>query len=336
MRKVLNFLFILLIGFNFVKASEIEYKFGRGFSIDNRFYLGGYTSFQYEKRENGYYQYKIDDIAILGFYTFGKFKIFAELEAKDVYVKSKGEEEENNLKLHTERLYLEYAFSDYIKVRGGRFITPLGIWNQVHINALKWTTSNPATAEWFFPRFMTGLNLYGFFPFFDESIEYQLFIQKTKNIDSGYNNVKTDDFYGFQIKKFFGVNKYIGINGGRFYDIYFKETSTFGGIFGYLNIKKFYLFGEFYYAYENEEHHLTYDQSFDKKSYYIQGVYRVFPKNYFTLRKEYFRDYSDNGYLNVWTIGWNYKPLFNISLKGEYQIFKKRDNRFLASFAVLF
>jgi hypothetical protein len=336
MRKVLIFLIILLIEAYSLDAQEIKYRFGRGFAVDDRFYLGGYTSLQYEKRENGYYQYKINDIAVLGFCTFGKFKIFAELEADDPLAYTKGSGKEDNLNLYIERLYIEYVFSDAVKIRGGRFITPLGIWNQVHINALKWTTSNPVAAEWFFPRFTTGLNIYGFLPFFDESIEYQLFIQKTKNIDSGYNNVKTDDFYGFQLKKFFGVNKYIGINGGKFFDTSLRETSTFGGIFGYINIRRFYLFGEFYYAYEHEEHHTVYDRNFDKKSYYVQGVYRVFPKNYFTLRKEYFRDYSDNAYLNVWTIGWNYKPLFNILLKGEYQIFEKKDNRFLASFAILF
>ncbi len=332
--RVLIFIFILIIGFG--SASEVTYKFGRGLSVDNKFYLGGYGSVQYEYRENNYYEYKVDDIAILGFYRYGKFKIFGELEAKNWYIKQKGKEGEFNLKLHTERFYLQYAFNEYLKVRIGRFITPLGFWNQIHINALKWTTSDPVTAEWFYPRFSTGLDIFGFLPIFDETLEYHVFIQKTKNIDDGYNNVKTDDFIGFQFKKYFGANKYIGFNGGRFYDTEFKETSIFVGIFGYLNIKRFYLMGEGYLAHENEEHHADYSGKIDKESYYIQSVYRVFSKNYLIVRNEYFKDRSDKGYLNVWTFGWNYKPLFNISIKGEVQIFERRNNRFLASFAVLF
>ncbi|WP_457621730.1 hypothetical protein [Persephonella sp.] len=332
--RVVTFIFILLIGLSY--ASDVTYRFGRGLSVDNRFYLGGYTSFQYEYRQNGYYEYKVDDIAILGFYRQGKFKIFGELEARNWYVRRKGTGGEFNLKLHTERFYVEYAFNEYFKTRLGRFITPLGIWNQIHINALKWTTSDPVTAEWFYPRFSTGLDIYGFLPIIDETTEYHLFIQKTRNIDDGYNNVKTDDFIGFQLKKFFGINRYIGINGGRFYDTEFKETSTFLGFFGYLNIKRFYLMGEAYIAHENEEHHAEYSGRIDKESYYVQSVYRILSKNYLIIRNEYFKDRSDKGYLNVWTFGWNYKPLFNISIKGEYQFFEKRDNRFLASFAVLF
>jgi len=325
--------FFLIIGVS--AATEIQYNFGRGLSVDNRFYLGGYTSLQYEYRENGYYEYKLDDLAILGFIRFGRFKFFGELEAKNWYYTSKDKKDEFNLKFHTERIYLQYDFNEHLKIRGGRFITPLGIWNQVHINALKWTTSDPVTAEWFFPRFSTGLDFFGFLPFSD-TVEYHAFIQKTKNIDNSYNNVKTDDFIGFQLKKYFDVNKYIGVNGGKFYDTELDETSLFIGVFGYLNIKRLYLFGEAYFAHEDEKHHTNYSNRIDKESYYIQGVYRVFSRNYIVFRNEYFNDRSDNGYLNVWTVGWNYKPRFNISLKGEYQIFEKRYNRFLASFAVLF
>ncbi|NPA57707.1 MAG: hypothetical protein GXN94_00280, partial [Aquificae bacterium] len=175
----------------------------------------------------------------------------------------------------------------------------------------------------------------GYLPFF-EDVEYHVFLQKTRNIDHEYNNVKSDDFVGFQLKKYFSPRKYIGVNGGRFYDTDFKETAVFGGLFAYLNLKRFYLFGEGYFAYEDEKHHASYPKKVDKWSYYVQSAYRVFSKNYLTVRNEYFKDRSDGGYLNVWTVGWNYKPRFNISLKGEYQIFEKRHNRFLTSFAVLF
>ncbi|WP_456393509.1 hypothetical protein [Persephonella sp.] len=333
MKRVIAVFFLFI---SVVQATELQYRFGRGLSIDNRFYLGGYTSLQYEYRENGYYEYKVDDLAVLGFLRFNKFKIFGELEARNWYYKSKNTDGEFNLKLHTERIYLQYDFNEHLKIRGGRFITPLGIWNQVHINALKWTTSDPVTAVWFYPWFSTGLDIFGFLPVLSENTEYHFFIQKTKNIDHEYNNVKSDDFIGFQFKKYFDVNRYAGFNGGRFYDTDLRETTTFVGFFGYLNIKRFYLMGEAYLAHENEEHHTSYSSRIDKESYYLQMVYRVFSRNYLILRNEYFNDRSDNGYLHVWTIGWNYKPRFNISLKGEFQIFEKRANRFLTSFAVLF
>ncbi|WP_457642948.1 hypothetical protein [Persephonella sp.] len=320
---------------SFFSFGEVKYNFGRGLSIGNSFYLGGYTSLFYESRENGYYRYKIDDLAVLGFFRYGRFKIFGELEARSLYYKSKYTEE-TNLKLHTERIYIQYSLNEYLQLRAGRFITPLGIWNQFHINALKWTTSDPVTAVWFYPRFSTGVSAFGFLPLLDESVEYSLFVQKNKNIDEEYNNVKSDDFIGGQLKKYFDPGKYIGINAGRFYDKELKETTSFLGILGYLNIKRFYLLAEGYIAYEKEQHHTQYTGKIDKWSYYIQGVYRVFSKNYFTLRNELFKDRSDDAYLHVWTVGWNYKPRFNISLKGEFQIFEKRKNRFLASFAVLF
>ena len=67
------------------------------------------------------------------------------------------------------------------------------------------------------------------------------------------------------------------------------------------------------YGKEEETNHSNANRS----SYYIQGIYRVFSKNYLILRKEYFKEVYNSSKINVYLIGWNYRPLYPISLKLE-------------------
>ncbi len=298
-------------------------------------YVGGYSSVVYEYVTNGFNQIKLHEIALFGFYHYNRIKLFGELEGIDTYTYGSYNKGSLNIEPYIERLYIEYLHNEYLRIKGGKLLTPLGIWNQIYINVLKWTTSEPVTIQWFYPRFMTGIQTYGFIPWF-KNTTYTFFFQKTNNLDNRYNNVSTNDFIGFQIKKIFDIDRYIGFNMGRFYDIKLKETSLFSGIFGYFRINRLYIFGEIYGAYEEEEHHYSYRSKIDKWSFYIQMAYKLFSKNYLTFRSEYFEDKSDNAYLNVITIGWNYKPFSKVVIKGEYQLFEKRQDRILLSFAVMF
>jgi len=61
-----------------------------------------------------------------------------------------------------ERVYAEYDLTDWLTVRGGRWLTPYGIWNIDHGSPAIITTGKPyVIGEAFFPERQTGLELFG-------------------------------------------------------------------------------------------------------------------------------------------------------------------------------
>lgn len=61
-----------------------------------------------------------------------------------------------------ERVYAEYDLTDYLTIRGGRWLTPYGIWNIDHGSPAIIGTSRPfIIGEQFFPEHQTGLELFG-------------------------------------------------------------------------------------------------------------------------------------------------------------------------------
>ncbi len=55
-----------------------------------------------------------------------------------------------------ERLYAEYAFADAFRLRVGRFLTPVGQWNEIHAEPLTWTALRPLTTFRPFSKSSTG------------------------------------------------------------------------------------------------------------------------------------------------------------------------------------
>ncbi len=59
------------------------------------------------------------------------------------------------------RLYMEYAFSDLFRVRVGRFLTPIGQWNEIHAEPLTWTPLRPLVTYRPFAKSLNGALLAG-------------------------------------------------------------------------------------------------------------------------------------------------------------------------------
>jgi hypothetical protein len=59
------------------------------------------------------------------------------------------------------RLYLEYTASDLLRLRAGRFLTPIGQWNERHAEPLTWTPTRPLTTYRPFAKSLNGLLVAG-------------------------------------------------------------------------------------------------------------------------------------------------------------------------------
>lgn len=74
-----------------------------------------------------------------------------------------------------DRLYADYHVTDSLTLRGGKFLTPIGRWNQEHSDPLVWTVLRPLISQSAFPTSATGLMLLGSVPVSDQWIDYQVY-----------------------------------------------------------------------------------------------------------------------------------------------------------------
>ncbi len=74
-----------------------------------------------------------------------------------------------------DRLYLDYRAADSINIRAGKFLTPIGHWNQEHSDPQVWTVLRPLISQSAFPTNATGLMLFGSIPFGPQWVDYQTY-----------------------------------------------------------------------------------------------------------------------------------------------------------------
>ncbi len=307
-------------------TDHTEYRPGRGLRIhDLRLTIGGYTTLTYSSRKN-YEEYEVDELALL---VYGdplpQLHYFLELELHEVYRRVNSEDRTTRL-LDVERLYVDFEFSDALKLRVGRFITPLGIWNPIHIDVLKWTVSDPAVTVFFFPNFITGVQLFG-----NLSLEtsYALFFQNNRGISERYNNLLSRRSLGGEVRRELGEDLRVALNAGWF-DIEGHRSITFSGVNAVYRASGTEISGEVMYAVEDR-------RGQGRFSYYLQGVRRVLSRNYAIVRYCYYRDRVEEREHRAFTLGWNFRPFYFLALKAEYQFRERSDlNTFYASLAGMF
>jgi len=356
-------IFILISIPSYSQDKLIDYQFGRGLKIKGiPFRIGGYFALKYRWTNDEEFEFNIENLALLLYGNITKrSNFFLEVEARNLYVKKReikydyedyeedddeyeyDEEHEHweveverdfNINPEIERIFFDYLFSDALRFRIGKFITPIGLWNPIHIPPLKWTSIDPPAATEFFPIFTTGVRLFGLLPFQQNSWEYSIFAQKTKGIDDRNNNVRTDDFYGTEIRKYFSDSS-LGFALGSFKDLSIDSYVKFFSTSIDIPFRRFRFMSEIIYGTEKGT-----TQTYQRLAYYIQGILRVFSKNYLILRNDYFNSEKKDKNIKALLIGWNYRPLYPISLKIEGQF--RRDSiagdilEFAASFSLLF
>lgn len=321
----------LLLLCTLVSGEELQYKLGQGLKLDDMLTIGGYISSEYEhaKKEESV---KIDDLALIAYGNMGEsFSYLTELEAINFYTYDMEQHQsETNKKFHIERLYVDYASSDIFKLRAGKFITPVGYWNLEPINVLRDTTSNPIYASSMIPRFVTGVNLYGYLPF-DDTAQYYLFGQKTEDFDEEYINIKNEHFFGAGIAKEMSGEWHVGASAGEFITLdkehfYFLQANT--------------KYESYPFKIMAEAIYRTSKDTRENSSYaaYVQGHYNFSLEHMLVSRVEAYKEenISDGGE-ELFLLGYSYRPIYPVSIKAEYQwhsIAKK--DRFVASFSVLF
>lgn len=341
MYKRIVMLFVLLhLSMMHLHAFE-NYELGNGVQVGTLpFYLGGYFSLGYKSAMDKK-EYNLDDLAVLGYGSYGKFSYLVELELKDFYIQTDHEQNDGDSdgddieikkdhRFYKERLYLDYQYNQNYTFRAGKYNSPIGFWNLVPVNVLRETTSSPLLNEIIYPKFTTGINT-TYTSFQSALVQIDVSLQNNKDLDSEYNNYEVDQNYA------------LGIT-------YEKERYSFKSNLGYFrSIGMVAQNQKLYYAllagkYEDETYQLQaeaalqYDtKEFKNSALYVQGLYRFYTKHAAIVRYEYFKDEFGLREDSLAIAAYTYRPLYPVAFKAEWQkSLRNMENRYLFSMSVLF
>lgn len=314
--------------------AEESYRLGNGIQLGKTpLYLGGYFSLDYWHNLKGTSELELDEASVMLYGNHGAWGMMAEVEFTDAYRRRFGfnAETTSDLTPHTERVFIYYEPAEYYRVSVGKFNTPVGYWNKMPINVLRDTTSSPRIVEVIFPRYTTGLNM----KYTGENSGANLLIQATPDLDSAFS--AKDIYNNFDIEKQFGL-------GVQFHQERWSFGMNAGGYEERIEEEKWgYLYASA--QYRSEQTHVMAETGYRRNEKnmrsnyggYLQGTQLIYAQQFVVMRLEYTTEYIQNSEDSSAVIGYVYRPLFPVAVKGEYQ-FHSHENEdiLIVSFSMLF
>ncbi len=161
--------------------------------------LGGYVSLRYRNLDRERARFDIRDLSL--FATWNprpRWQVFTELEAGEVITVSHSSINTAEAEFDVERLYADYLARPWLSLRFGKFLTPVGRWNQVHADPLVWTVSRPLVSSTPFARHATGLAGIGTISLAGGDLEYQVYLDDSKILDPDRNETSFEGASGLR------------------------------------------------------------------------------------------------------------------------------------------
>ncbi|MCH9812458.1 MAG: hypothetical protein K0U47_00780 [Epsilonproteobacteria bacterium] len=331
-------IFILLM----MTLSLYAYELGRGISLVDgssvTLKMGGHLSVDFEsltEDEDRTNSLNVENIGLLLYGNASHVSYLAEIGNDDSYRYDFDDAKIESQDLELKRLYLSYDLTNALTLKGGRFLTPIGIWNPTYINALRWTTVRPFVAQEFFPDIITGLQVHGRFGK-DESYEYSLFKQLKTETKRSVSKIPTSNFFGGELRYHFGINDRVAIVGGHYDSLEKQEDAWLGGLNTQIALGDDEFSAELLYKDASWQ-----EKRWEDLSWYLQYVHAFAPLHYGVARigqKERFNNWDFKEGL----VGYVYRPTPALSFKTEFRRIEKHghnaydDNQLFFSFSVLF
>lgn len=318
------------------EPADHAYVLGHGLRIaDTGFTLGGYSALHYERFRQGSPRLALSNASLFVWWEGdGRWKFFSETDLENSITTKDHPLPGKDRYVALERFYFDYALTDSVTARIGKFLTPIGRWNLIHADPLVWTTSRPLTTEAAFPTNATGLMLSGTVTAFGTGIDYSVYGSQGDEIR---NNPNMDPFYeahGLHLSFPVSAGTQVGLS----YAGFEQDSSR-----------------------EDEKHLLGLDVHWSRDRYeisveairrssstgtgearggFVQGVVPLSERLYAVARYESFHQPAVGPAVHIRVVGLNYRLTPAVSLKAE--LIRGGDNRlgvldgFQSSFNVLF
>jgi hypothetical protein len=169
------------------------YELGQGYPLPILgLTAGGYASVQVYSLEGEKAEATVQDLSLfLHSDPSPAWHFFTEIEVSNPLTLSRDGLATRDVDLDFERFYLDHNLSARTTIRFGKFLTPVGRWNQIHADPLVWTASRPLTTSAAFARNASGLQLYGSWPLGRSAVDYQLYLDDSAQLDPTEGREKT-------------------------------------------------------------------------------------------------------------------------------------------------
>lgn len=169
------------------------YELGQGYRLP---VIGltaqGYLSLQVNALEGEKTRATVQDISLFLHGDLAPtWHFFSEIEVSNPLTLSRNGLATKDFDLDFERFYLDHNLSARTTLRFGKFLTPVGRWNQIHADPLVWTVSRPLTTSAAFARNASGAQFYGSWPLDGAAIDYQLYLDDTAQLDPSEGHEST-------------------------------------------------------------------------------------------------------------------------------------------------
>ncbi len=167
--------------------SAAPYSLGQGLYFPAQgLRLGGYANLQYYDVANEPATLNTRDISLFITKDLGsRAQLFTELEAGNAVRLGGSRSNREHSELDVERLYVDYRAHPWLNLRLGKFLTPVGQWNQVHADPLTWTVSRPLATSSAFARHAAGAMAFGTVTTHGHDLDYWVFADDSRDLNVG-------------------------------------------------------------------------------------------------------------------------------------------------------
>jgi len=334
------------------------YRLGKGLHLgDSGLWLGGYANLQVEDLKSTSWQAQLNDLSLFVGWERGRWRFFSEFEIGDALEAGNGQALTTHQGyFNLERLYLDCGVASAFNVRFGKFLTPIGRWNQIHAAPLVWTTSTPLIVNGPFAMHTSGGMAYGNFEAFERLWGYSVYGGGRNQFDFKSADASSDDNYqdplGFRLFQDAPGLYQIGVSYAHYSERNFHAgVKNLLGLDAFWTRKRYELSGEFIYRFGTGLNNREFDARDGSGSLwglYVQGVAPVLGDLYAIARYEAFQREGAGSAGSLWLAGLAYRPRPAVVFKAEYRFADYADKNphtpifggftegFAASVAVLF
>lgn len=138
--------------------------------------VGGYAALQYEDLREAGRRIGLSHLSLFVWWEGDtRLKFFSEFDLHGPYTVEADSDASAGRHLGVERAYFDYFVDDALTLRVGKYLTPVGRWNQVHADPLVWSTSRPLITSDIFPENASGVMATGNVPLLGRQADYAVY-----------------------------------------------------------------------------------------------------------------------------------------------------------------
>jgi len=293
----------------------IEYRVARGLHLGRAgLNIGGFSSFELVRDEGEGATIALEGINILMLYEPRSWlRAFVEMEVGPLFeYETAGGDVRLQPTVEFERFYLDLERSDQLKLRLGRFRTPIGRWNLVPAEPFVWTANDPVSPQQAFADRETGGMVFGSLYPSSGTLSYWLYGQVGNPFADEIEPVTPDHNIGGRIE-YSGARGEWSLGASSLATESDGDWSYLGGLDGEWHLGPVTLIGELTAA-DGEIEEL------DLWGGYLQAVVEAVPTFYLVGRYEHFDPAGPERAVDLEDLGIAWIPRPWLQLKATYRL----------------